>query len=73
MWKTSVGAKEIAGSTLEIYGIVIAGFYVHDKFGKAGFFQETFLVADTTVKIIFKMSFLTFSKVKIDFTGKQLS
>lgn len=47
--------------------MVIVGFQIHDKLGKARFFQEIFLVADTCVEVVFKIPFLSLSKVKVDF------
>ena len=73
MWKTNVKAQKIDGSTLETYSMVIAGFRVQDKLGKARFFQETFLVADTSMEAVFRMPFLTLSKVGVDFTKKKLT
>ena len=61
------------GSTLETYDIGIAGSQIIDKFGKTRFFQETLLVANTIVEIIFGIPFLIFSKVKIDFVKKELT
>ena len=46
VYHTKVGAQKIDGSTLEIFGIVLANFQVEDKLGKARFFQEIFLLAD---------------------------
>ena len=71
--KTDVGAQKIDGSTLETYGMVIAGFQVQDKFKKARFFQETFLVADTSMEVVLGMSFLAFSKIEVDFAEKELT
>ena len=71
--KTDVGAQKIDGSILETYGMVIAGFQVQDKFGKARFFQETFLVADTSIEVVWGMLFLAFSKVEVDFAEKELT
>ena len=71
--KIDVSAQKIDGSTLETYGIVIAGFQVQDKFGKDRFFQETILVADTSVEVILKMLFLAFSKVEGNFAEKELT
>ena len=70
--KTNIGAQKIDRSTLKTYDIVIAGFQVQDKFGKARFFQETSLVADTSVEVILGISFLALSKVKVDFAEKEL-
>ena len=36
--KTDVGAQKIDGSSLDTFGMVIAGFQVIDKFGKGRFF-----------------------------------
>lgn len=52
--------------------MVIAGFQVKNKLEKARFFQKTFLLADTSVEVIFEMPFLTFSKVEVDFTEREL-
>ena len=52
--------------------MVIAGFQVQDKFEKARFFQETCLVANTSMKVIFKIFFLILSKVKIVFAERKL-
>ena len=71
--KTDVGTQKIDGSTLETYGMVIAGFQVQDKFGKARFFQETFLVADTSVDVDLEMTFLSLSKVEVDFAERKLT
>ena len=69
--KTDVGAQKINGSTLETYGMVIAGFQVQDKFGKAKFFQNTFLMTDTSVEVVLGMPFLALSKVEVDFAEKE--
>ena len=53
--------------------MVIAGFQVQDKFGKTRFFQETFRIIDTSMEVVFKMPFLTFSKVKVDFVKRKLT
>ena len=58
---------------MKIYDIVIAGFQVQDKFRKARFFQETFLVADTSVEVVLGMPFLAFNKVEVDFKEKELT
>ena len=73
VWKTNVGSRKIDESTLETYSMVIAGFQVQNKFGKAKFFQNTFLVSDTSVEIVFEMLFLAFSKVKVDFAERELT
>lgn len=73
MQKTDVRAQKISKSILKIYDMVIVDFQVQDKLEKARFFQKTFLVADTSVKVIFEMFFLTLSKIKVDFTERKLT
>ena len=73
MQKTNVGAQKTDRSILKTYGIVIAGFQVQDKFEKTRFFQKSFLVADTSMKVIFRMSFLIFNKVEVDFVERKLT
>ena len=63
--KTDVGAQKIDGSLLATYGMVIAAFQVKDKLGRARFFQETFLLADTSMEVVLGMPFLIFSNADI--------
>ena len=46
---TNVGAQIVDSSTLDTFEIVLANFQMEDKLGSARFFQETFLVANTTI------------------------
>ena len=71
--KTDIGAQKIDRSTLKTYGMVIAGFQVQDKFRKTRFFQETFLVADSSVEVVLGMSFLALSKIEVDFAKRELT
>ena len=45
--------------------MVIAGFQVEDKLSRARFFQESFLLAETSMEVILEMPFLTFSNADI--------
>ena len=49
IWKIDVGTQKIDRSTLSTFGMVIIGFQVQDKLGRARFFQQTFLIADTNI------------------------
>lgn len=71
--RTYVGLQKIDGSILETYEMVIIGFQVQDKLRRARFFQKSFLVADPSVKVIFELFFLTFSKVEVDFIERELT
>ena len=52
--------------------MVLANFQVEDKLGRAQFFQETFFVANTILKIILKMLFFTLNNANIQFVEKKL-
>ena len=69
----NVGAQKIKGSILETFGMVLVNFQVEDKLGRVRFFQETFLLADISVKVVLGMPFLTFSNANIQFVKKKLT
>ena len=46
---------------------------MEDKLGKARFFQETFLLANTSIEIILGMPFLALSNADIQFPKKKLT
>ena len=71
--KTDVKAQKIDGSSLRTFRMVIAGFQIEDKLGRARFFQESFLLADTSMEVILRMPFLTLSNADIQFTEKKLT
>ena len=63
----TVGAKKIDSTMLHTYKIVIAAFSVTDKTNRVRFFKKTFLVANISPKIVFKMFFFTLNNIDIDF------
>ena len=63
--KADDGAQKIDGSSLDTFEIAIAGFQIIDKLGKAWFFQETFLLANTIMEMVLGMPFLTLSNADI--------
>ena len=54
------------------FGMVIASFQIEDKLGRARFFQESFLLANTSIEVVLGMLFLTFSNADIKFAEKKL-
>lgn len=64
---TNMQAQKIDGSTLKTFGMVLVSFQVKEKLGRPRFFQEIFLVAKTSMTIIFDISFLIFSNADILF------
>lgn len=71
--KTNVSAQKIDGSSLATYEMVIAAFQLLDKLGRARFFQESFLLADTSMEVVPGMPFLTLSNADIQFAEKELT
>ena len=53
--------------------MVIAGFQVEDKLGRARFFQESFLLAETSMEVVLRMPFFTLSNANIQFAEKKLT
>ena len=45
--------------------MVLASLQVEDKLGRTRYFQETFLLADISVKVVLEMPFLTLSNANI--------
>ena len=70
--KTNVIAQKIEGSLLQTFGMVIIGLQVEDKLGRARFFQKSFLLAETSMEVVLRMPFLTFSNANIQFAKKKL-
>ena len=64
---TDIGAQKINSTMLEIYGMVVAAFSVKNKANQLRFFEETFLVANVSLDLVFGMLFLTLSGVDVDF------
>lgn len=71
--KTDVGAQMIDESSLPTYGMVIASFQVQNQLDRLHFFQETFLLADTSMDVILGMPFLTLGNADIHFTERELT
>ena len=67
-----VGAQKIDGTTLDIYGMVIAAFSVTDKVNRVRFFKETFLVANVSPEVVFGILFLPLSGADVNFLGREL-
>lgn len=70
---TNIRAQKIDGLALKTYGMAIAGFLIQDKLGKIRFFEETFLLADTSMEMVLGMLFLTFSNKNIQFKAGSLT
>ncbi len=65
--KTSVGAKKIDGLPLETHGMTSAKFSLQDSLGKVRFFEETFLLTDTSIEVVLGMPFLSLNNADVEF------
>ncbi len=71
--KTSVGAQKNDSLPLETYGMVSASFSLQDSLGRARFFEETFLLADTSMEVVLGMPFLALSNADFQFSAEKLT
>lgn len=61
----NVKAQKINSSTFKIFIMILVSFQGKDKQGQDQYFWITFLLADTSVKVILGMFFLIFNRVDI--------
>lgn len=66
--KTEVGAQKIDSSLLETHSIASAVIILQNSLGRMQFFEEAFLLNNTSIKVILQISFLSFSNVDVEFT-----
>ena len=71
--KINIGAQKTDRSNLNIFEMAIASFQVQDKLRWVRFFQETFLVSNTRINIVFRIYFLTLSNADIWFVKEDLT
>ena len=72
-WKTDMGAQKIDSLLLKTFKIVMPSFQIIDTLFMAQFFQETFLLANTSMKMVLRMFFFTLNNTNIQFTEKKLT
>ena len=63
--KTDVGAQKINRSSLDTFEMVVTGFQVEDKLGRTRFFYKSFLLAETSIRVVLEMPFLTLDNTYI--------
>lgn len=69
---TNVGIKETNSTYLQMYSMTTMGFWVYDSRGKIWFFEKTFFLTNTSMKIVLEMFFLFFSNTDLEFNAKKL-
>lgn len=70
---TNIGVEKIDGLALKTYKMTTIGFWVIDKLGQIRFFEETFLLADISIKVVLEMLFLYLSNTNVYFDKKELT
>lgn len=65
--KITVGAQKIDGLVQETYSIVLARFLLQDSLERVWFFEETSMLIDTSLKVVSKIPFFSFSKAVVEF------
>ena len=69
---TNVGMQKIDRSTLDTYGMVVTSFSIIDKRNRVRFFEETFLMANISLEVVFGMPYLILSGANVDFLSHAL-
>ncbi len=64
---TNVGAQKIDSSPLETHNMASARFSIQDSLKRVRFFEETFLLANTSMQVVLGMPFLSLSNANIKF------
>ena len=67
-----IRVQKIDSTILDNYEMVVAVFLVTNKANRVKFFEETFLVANISPKIVFRMLFLTLSGPDVNFLDQKL-
>ena len=57
---------------LDIYKIIVMAFLVINKANEIRFFEKIFLMANISLKLVFRIFFLNLSNANIDFLGQKL-
>lgn len=70
---TNIKVKKIGDSIFEMFKMIWANFEVEKKLGRAGFFEEIFLLANNSVAVILGMLYFTFNNANILFTEQEIT
>lgn len=64
--------KKIDGLLLKTYEMITTEFSIPDKLGRARFFEETFLLADTNIEVVLGISFFSLNNTNLQFSAGKL-
>lgn len=70
---TSIGAQKIDSLLLETYSMILARFSTQDSLEKVSFFEDTFLLADTSIEVVLKILFLVFNNTDFRFCTEKFN
>ena len=68
----NINTQKIDGTTFETYKKIIAIILVIDQASKVKFFEKTFLVANVSPNVVFKIPFFILTGVDVNFLKKKL-
>ena len=57
---------------LDTFGIVVTTFSMMDKANQVRFFEEIFLMANVSPKVVYEILFFILNSADIDFLGQEL-
>ena len=69
---TDIGVQKNDSPTLDTLKMVVTTFSITDKVNWVIFFEETFLVANVSLKVVLGMLFFTLNSANIDFLDRKL-
>lgn len=69
---SSIGAQKIDGLVIKIYEMVTTEFSIYNKLSRTRFFDKTFLLANTNMKIV-DMPFLSHSNPNLQFYAREFT
>lgn len=70
---TSINTQKIDGFAIKTYETILAGFWTKDKVGKIRFFDETFLITNTSMEIVIEIDLLAGNYLDISFSDENIS
>lgn len=73
IWKTRVGAQKIDGSLLQTHDMAAARFSLQNSLGKIWFFEDTFLLINTSIDVVLAMLILYFSNADCSFSAEKFT
>lgn len=65
--KANIGVQKIDNLSLEIYNMISIMFSLQNNLRKVWFFEKTFLLANTHIEVVLRISFLSFYNINIEF------